>query len=364
VRRFDSTTQGSFTRNTERRIHRLRFAVQVAFALVCIWVGVQFHFFIKYLDSGGSGAFANRPPGVEGFLPIASLMGLYYFFLTGAVHPVHPAGIFILAAILIMSFVFGKTFCSWVCPIGLLSEYLGNLSERGFRRRFKPHRILDYALRSLKYLILAFFSYSIFIVLDRSALRAFLDSPYNKVADIKMYYFFAEISRFAFIVIAALFVLSFLVRHFWCRYLCPYGALLGILSVLSPNKIKRNETRCIDCGRCAAACPVMIPVDKASTVVSDECTTCLECIDACPVADTLGVRSPLGRRVPKYLVLVMVVGVFAGVTTFARLTGHWHNEISVREYVDLQKRARAFGHPGNSDAFFKRGSDSGVVLQE
>ena len=77
-----------------------------------------------------------------------------------------------------------------------------------------------------------------------------------------MYYFFAEITPFALTVIVGLVLLSLLIRGFWCRYLCPYGALLGILSLLSPQKIKRNPTTCIDCGKCAKVCPSFIKVDK------------------------------------------------------------------------------------------------------
>ena len=72
-----------------------------------------------------------------------------------------------------------------------------------------------------------------------------------------MYYFFAEITPFALTVIVGLVLLSIPIRGFWCRYLCPYGALLGILSLLSPQKIKRNPTTCIDCGKCAKVCPVI-----------------------------------------------------------------------------------------------------------
>ena len=102
------------------------------------------------------------------------------------------------------------------------------------------------------------------------ALRAFLDSPYNLVADIRMYYFFADISRFSLMVIGILFLMSLVIRNFWCRYLCPYGALLGIIGLLSLTKIKRNPSSCIDCGKCAKVCPSFIKVDKVHTVLPDE----------------------------------------------------------------------------------------------
>lgn len=332
--------------NTDKPVQKTRLAVQIAFAVLCIWIGLEFHFFVRYLESAGQAAAVARPPGVEGFLPISSLMSLYYFILTGSVHPYHPAGLFILSAVILMSLVFGKAFCSWLCPVGLLSEMLGDIGEKLFGRRLPLPRWLDYPLRSLKYLLLAFFVYSIFFLMNEFALRAFLDSPYNLVSDVKMYYFFADISRPALIIIGVLFLLSMFIRNFWCRFLCPYGALLGICSLLSPQKIKRNPVSCIDCGKCAAACPSSINVDKVKTVYSDECTTCLNCVDVCPVAVTLELRSSFSkRRVNKRWVAAGVVGLFLAITGFAMLSGNWQNNVPPEVYMRHQNALHAYGHP-------------------
>jgi len=96
----------------------IRLWVQVGFAALCVRIGIEFHYFVKYLETGGISGSSYRPPGVEGFLPISSLMSLYHFFLSGDVHSAHPAGLFILLVVLIVSSVFGKSFCSWICPIG------------------------------------------------------------------------------------------------------------------------------------------------------------------------------------------------------------------------------------------------------
>jgi polyferredoxin len=333
-------------RNTEKPIQKIRLTVQIAFALLCIWIGVEFHLFVRFIDSGGATTLVSRPPGVEGFLPISSLMSLYYFFLTGEVHAAHPAGLFILAAILIMSLVFGKVFCSWLCPVGLVSEALGDLGDKIFKRRLRLPAVLDWPLRMVKYLLLGFFVYVIFFVMTELALKTFLDSPYNLTADIKMYYFFAEITSFALIVIVGLVLLSLLIRGFWCRYLCPYGALLGILSLLSPQKIKRNPTSCIDCGKCAKVCHSFIKVDKVNTVWSDECTSCMACVDSCPVANTLVVESLIARRrVTKRLVVYVTVGIFIAISGAAMLMGHWQNNTSTQQYLEQQPYVRGYGHP-------------------
>ncbi|MBN1211899.1 MAG: 4Fe-4S binding protein [candidate division Zixibacteria bacterium] len=336
-----------YKRRTDRnKVRKYRFIVQSLFAALCVWIGTEFYFFVKYLESSGMTYSPYRPPGVEGFLPISSLMSLYHFFLSGEIHPAHPAGFFILVAILAVSLLFGKSFCSWLCPIGFLSEMLGDISDKIFGRRLKLPRFADYPMRSIKYLLLAFFVWSIFFLMTPLALKAFLGSPYNLVADVKMYYFFAEISRTALVIIGVLLLLSLIFRNFWCRYLCPYGALLGILSLLSPNKIKRNPTNCIDCGRCAKVCPSFIGVDRAKTVVSDECTACLNCVDVCPVENTLKYKSVFGRRnISPKMVALGVVLVFILITGWGMVSGNWRNNITTDEYLHHQKLLESYGHP-------------------
>jgi len=311
----------------------LRSAVQLAFALLCVWIGIEFHLFVRWGQSGGTEAYVARPPGVEGFLPISALMGLSSWVQTGVLNSVHPSGVFILIAIVLLAVFFKKAFCGWMCPVGTLSESLWMLGERIFGKNLRVPRILDYPLRSLKYLLLAFFVLSI-IDMSVDDLGLFIHSPYNKMADVKMYSFFAAIGSFALWTIIALMALSVIIKNFWCRYLCPYGALLGALSWLSPLKITRNKDRCIDCELCTKACPSSIAVHKASRVWSDECMSCLRCTEVCPVKDTLDLRTRSGRRgVPNWVFAALLAGVFVAVTGLAMLTGHWHNAISQAEYL-------------------------------
>lgn len=285
-------------------------------------------------------------------------MSLYHFFITGEIHWSHPAGVFILLGAIIMSLIFGKSFCSWICPIGTISEYLGDLGEKIFRRKIKLPRWLDYPMRSLKYLLLGFFIYSIFFLMTAASLRAFLDSPYNIAADLKMYYFFADISQFSLIVISVLFFLSIPIRGFWCRYLCPYGALLGITSLLSPLKIRRNTNTCIDCAKCAKVCPSFIKVDKVNTVISDECTSCLNCIDICPIADTMTLK-PIGSKLtikPK-IAAVSILGLFLLIIGLGMITGNWQNKLTIDEYRYHLKNMNSYGHPTGTKEIKKLNED-------
>jgi polyferredoxin len=357
---------GKITRNDEKGIQKVRFIIQSLFAVLCVWIGVEFYFFAQYLETNGVTAFHSRPPGVDGFLPISSFMSFYYFLQTGEIHSAHPAGLFIFFSVMLMSVVFGKSFCSWLCPIGFISELVGDFGEKIFKRRLKLPKWLDYPLRSLKYLLLGFLVYSVVFLMTNLALKAFLDSPYNLVSDIKMFFFFAHISQTALIVIAVLFILSILIRNFWCRFLCPYGALLGILSFLSSNKIQRNTKSCIDCGLCNKACPSFIKVDKVRTVISDECSTCLNCVDVCPVKDTLELKSllPEKRKINKKFVAIGVVSIFMIVTGFAMLTGHWQNNVTKDEYLIHYKYMNSYGHPTGIKEFKKLNQESELNIKQ
>lgn len=339
-----------YIKNIEKPIQKYRFIFQAVFAIICLWIGFEFYLFTTYLQSGGTTEFFSRPPGVEGFLPISALMSLYYFLLTGEIHDAHPAGLFILLAIISISLVFGKSFCSWFCPVGFISELVGDFGEKVqkklFRKTIKMPKYLDFPLRSLKYLLLAFFVYAIFVSMTTLSLKYFLDSPYNIVADVKMYHFFANISRFALIIIGGLLFLSIIFRNFWCRYLCPYGALLGIASLISPNKIKRNPVSCIDCGLCAKACPSNIKVDKKINVFSDECSTCLSCVDACPVADTLDVKSLITKKkISKPKIAIGIAIIYLIIISVGMLSGKWESKTTREEYLIYYQNLESLGHP-------------------
>jgi polyferredoxin len=320
--------------------------VQTLFAFLCIWIGIEFYFFIDFLETNGTAAFLERPPGADGFLPISSLMSFYLFVVTGEIHSAHPAGLFIFIAIVLMSLVFGKSFCSWLCPIGYLSEIIADFWKKIFKKNIQIPRWLDYPLRSVKYLLLGFLFYAVFFIMSIVAVKSFLDSPYNLISDIKMWYFFFDLSKTSLIVIGILFLLSIPVRGFWCRYLCPYGALLGITSLLSPIKIKRNKVDCIDCGLCNKACPSSIKVDNVKTVISDECTSCYNCVDVCPVENTLQLELvSTKKRINKKYAAIGIVSIFLVTTGIAIVTGNWQNEVTKDEYLIHHKQMNSYGHP-------------------
>lgn len=150
-----------------------------------LWLGVKFYFWVRQFETGVFDVNLRRPPGVEGWLPIAGLMNLKYLLLSGEIPRVHPAAMFLLISFLAISFLFRKAFCSWLCPIGTFSEYLWRLGHRLFRRNFNLRRWPDLPLRGLKYFLLGFFVWSI-SSMSVEGIRDFMQSPYGLIADVKM----------------------------------------------------------------------------------------------------------------------------------------------------------------------------------
>ena len=339
-------------RRTERDHSQvLRRSFQFAFLLLNVYLGATFYYWVRQFETESFKHSLNRPAGVEGWLPIAGMMNFKYFLLTGHVPAVHPAAMFLLITFVSIAFLFRKGFCSWLCPVGTLSEYLWKAGRKLFKRNFHLPRWLDLGLRGLKYLLLGFFLWAV-SSMSEHAINGFMRSPYGLIADVKMLDFFRFIGETGLIVLGVLVVASILVQNFWCRYLCPYGALMGLASLLSPLRIRREASACIDCGKCAKACPSSLPVHKLVTIKSAECTGCLECVAVCPAKDALQL-SPVGQEkakpMPAWAMAFGIAALFLGIVGFAKVSGAWDTVTPNYVYQQLVPHADQATHPMPGD---------------
>lgn len=330
----------------------LRYTLQWGVVLFLLYAGYRFFIFTEHfltsaaLPAGGEEeVLGNRFPAVEGFLPIGALMGLKLWFMEGVFDRIHPAGLVIFAAALAMALVLKKGFCGWICPVGALSDSVWKLGKKIFGRNFSVHRYADYGLRSVKYILMAFFIYVIVLKMPAFAILRFLENDYYRIADVKMLFFFTEMTKTTAITLSLLFLLSLFYRNFWCRYLCPYGALLGLLSMLSPLKIRRNNQACIHCRKCTENCPSLLPVETLSQVKSPECTGCLTCVSHCPSKDALDISLPGRKAAHPLLFVFLIILFFFGGITIAKLTGRWESSVSYQDYQRVIPQARHFDHP-------------------
>lgn len=321
---------------SKRYVQPLRIATQWGFLLFMVYLGVRLFLFVRHFRSGGTAPFVPRADGVEGFLPIAGLLGVKDWLASGTINPVHPASVVILVTVVAVSLLLKRSFCSWICPVGTLSELLWKRGFVLFKRNLRPPRWLDVALRGVKYLLLLFFLYSIFWTMAPESVAAFIYSDYNKVADVRLLDFFLHLSGIPLVVIGVLLVLSLPVRNPFCRYLCPYGALLGLVSILSPVKVTRDGNTCVSCGVCSQVCPSYIPVMAKERVMSEECIGCWRCVSHCRAMGALEMKLT-GRKVVVNAIIfaVLVVFFFVGGSLAGRATGNWKSQIPYAEYVRL-----------------------------
>jgi polyferredoxin len=326
-----------------KNLTTLRLLVQSGFLLFCLYSGYRFYQFYQWAI-GKSTTFVARPPAVEGFLPIGALVSLKSFLLTGTYDHVHPAGLTIFIAALLLAVLFRKGFCGWICPVGFTSQLVERLSRK-LRLLWWPPEWLDYQLLILKYLLLALFSWLILVMMSLSTIEAFNNSPYNLVVDARMLLFFLAPSTITIWVLSALAVASFFLRNFWCRYLCPYGALLGILAWLGPLRVSRDRQSCINCKKCEKVCPGSIQVAEQGEVTSPECLGCLECLSVCPVDGCLQLSSYRRRSLPPWLLPLGVVGLFLLVWGVATLSGHWQSSVPVETLKSYYSAATDLSHP-------------------
>lgn len=330
----------------------LRRSFQAAFLLLNAVLGTLFYFWVRQFETPSAAAqVLTRPAGVEGWLPIAGLMNLKYWILTAHVPNVHPAAMFLLLAFLSMAFLLRKAFCSWLCPVGTVSEYLWRAGRKILGSNVTLPRWLDLPLRGLKYLLLGFFVWAI-STMSAIGIQDFMHSPYGLIADVKMLNFFRHIGQSGLITLGVFVAASLFVKNFWCRFLCPYGALLGLVSLLSPARITRDKEACIDCAKCAKACPSSLPVDKLVQIRSLECTGCLECVAVCPSQNalsmtfpTLAASGPSRKTLPPWAMAAAIATLFLGVAGFAKLTGHWQSPVSNATYQQLIPHADEAAHP-------------------
>lgn len=217
--------------------------------------------------------------------------------------------------------------------VGTLSEGAYKLGIRVFGRNFFIWRWLDIPLRGFKYLLLFLFVRIILIDMPNEALAGFLDAPYWAVSDIKMFQFFTRMTTTTAVLLLILAGLSLFYKNFWCRYLCPYGALLGLASMISPFKIRRDPVACTGCRRCTTACPSRLEVHTCFSIASPECTGCLTCVEHCPEQTALAMQPAFWQKqLPVWVFPVMALSLFMAAIAVGIVSGHWYSFLSYEDY--------------------------------
>lgn len=254
----------------------------------------------------------------------------------------------------------GKLFCSYVCPIGTVTEWLGKLGDKLKIRRDMP-AVIDRPLRILKYVL---FFITVYMTMTTSELFCKEFDPYFASvnlfsnSDITLYF---AIPAFALTILGAI-----VFRMFWCRYLCPLNAisnvfmnvigagaviiiftiarvaglhisyvyllagltLVGIVTELgfmrsffSPlPKITRNSDKCSECGLCDKKCPQGIKISQFEKVNHIDCTLCTDCVYNCPLKQTLSVNKKGNYKYLAPIAVVVLIALSLGAASKFELT--------------------------------------------
>lgn len=321
-----------------RYMQPVRVVTQFSFLGFMLWLGWRFFSFVAYCRSNGATTFVSRPNGIEGFLPISGLLGTASWLKGGGINPIHPAAVVIFLTVLLLALLLRRSFCSWICPVATISECAWKAGFTLFKRNIRLPRWLDISLRTLKYLLLLFFITTVALGMPPDAMQEFIHSDYHKIADVRLLDFFLNISPGAAGIILTLLVLAIPLKNPFCRYLCPYGALLGLVAMLSPVRVTRNRERCVSCGVCSQVCPTHIDVMHKESVASPECIGCWRCVSHCRFNQALSMRLAGRFVIPGIIFAVLVVLIFWGGSLVGKESGHWETSLDLVEYQRLLGR--------------------------
>lgn len=244
-------------------------------------------FFTGELYQGGSKGFCAPGincyscPGAVGACPLGSLQNAL------GSQP-HTAAFYVIGILLLYGLLLGRFICGFLCPFGLIQELLYKIKTPKIKKN-KVTRILSY----LKYVILVYFVVIVpifYILYSTYGLSvpgfckyicpaglvegAFFMLPFEENGYLTR---LGPLFTWKFCLLMVIIIGSILMFRFFCRFICPLGALYGLFNHFSVFGIKLEKDKCTDCGLCVSKCKVDI-----RKVNDHECINCGECISVCP----------------------------------------------------------------------------------
>jgi polyferredoxin/NAD-dependent dihydropyrimidine dehydrogenase PreA subunit len=281
------------TRNAKRRLQRLRKLFKARYAtphstLKKVRLAYQVFFltlFFLMLGATTQGLLGGYPVSI--FLEASPLVALGTILSSRTLY----MGLAWAGLIVGITLVFGRIFCSWICPLGIMNQIAALI----FPVKRTPEQKMDgnrpRSLYDLKYYLLAFFLVSAAFgslqvgLMDPICLvvRSFSTSIFPAAHELSSD-LYPQLNFNWGWVIGAIFLTILIanryITRFWCRALCPLGALLGVLSRFSVFRIHRNLDACTNCNKCVEVCDGA--AEPQATTKQSECLMCMNCIAECP----------------------------------------------------------------------------------
>ena len=188
----------------------------------------------------------------------------------------------VIGFIAVSSLLAGRVFCGWACPMGTLQDLLGRIPKLRAVRRPRFGRA-DRWLKGLKYVMLVVTVVAFYALNERFAIPVRGHSNWSFDAIRVAWLTYDTASRIRVLVLVAGVVGALALTRFWCRYLCPLGALLAIGNRISWFRLGRDLARCVDCGKYPRACRTY------TTPGTADCVLCGDCIEGCQ-SDAIGFK--------------------------------------------------------------------------
>lgn len=224
-------------------------------------------------------------PSVDALCPFGGLETLLTLLKDGSyMSKITPSSLILLIAIIILAVLLGRVFCSYICPLGTIQTLINKLAKKLNIKQIQPNEYIDKILRYVKYIVLFFV---LFITYRAGELILRSYDPWAVFMHLGNGSEIFEEFFIGVIILAAVLISSLFIERAWCRYFCPLGAALALISPIRIFKIKRNSTSCVNCKACTKNCPMGITIHSNDSPSSMECISCGECISSCPVEETL-----------------------------------------------------------------------------
>jgi len=345
-----------------------RLFIQLAFFGLLIYLSLRIYFDKNF--------FAD----FEAYCPYGGIQALSSYLVNNSLACSMTSAQIAMGGMLVLAIVlFSKLFCSFICPIGSFSEWLGKFGEK-LKIRYTINGIADKILRSLKYILLFI---TFYFTITSSELFCKQFDPYYAIVS----GYNSDVSVvWATIAIGIVIFGSFYIRLFWCKYICPFGALsnvfryflvfIGITSIylilvflgvslsfiwllgalclagfglelwslesktFPIFRITRNTSTCTNCKLCTKVCPQAIDVASMESVKHIDCNLCADCVYVCPEKDTLLINKKGKKWLPAVvLVILIIAGIFAGKSFEIPTINEYWGDLNVKNEMSIYNRS-------------------------
>lgn len=258
-------------------------------------------------------------PSIHGLCPYGALESLYSLIFSGTfISKIFSGTLILLSITLIIAIIFRRSFCGVICPFGTLQELFGIIGKKIFRKRFIVPEFLDKPLRFLKYIVLIV---TIYYAWKTAGLWVNPYDPWAAYGHItEGYSILIEDYLIGSIILIIVLIGSLMYDRFFCKYLCPMGAVYGLISKISFTKIVRNNEKCVNCGICNKNCPVNIKVSQLDEVKTAECINCNSCVLSCPKQGALEIKA-FKKSIKPLTIILLVVTLFVGTMLISKMSG-------------------------------------------